>query len=280
MLTVQQREERKLGLGGSDIPIILGLSTYKTPYELYLEKTELASPKSESPDDESQQQYWGNMLEPIIRSEFSKRHDVIVTTPDSVQHPIYDYLRANVDGYIPAWEEILEIKCSSAFMASQWGEDGSDIIPLSYLLQVAHYCCVMNVNAANIAVLIGGNDYREFKYIRDSTIEGKVLDAAKAFWDCVITKQAPDATIESDLKLMYPAPKIETKIIINDKIIHCVDSLAETKKQIKELTDIERQYRFEILQYMKDATCLIDSQGKSVATWKSSKKGTRTFLLK
>ena len=38
MITQQQREERKLGIGGSDMPIILGLSNYKTPYQLYLEK--------------------------------------------------------------------------------------------------------------------------------------------------------------------------------------------------------------------------------------------------
>ena len=39
MITEKQRQERKLGIGGSDMPIILGLSTYKTPYQLYLEKT-------------------------------------------------------------------------------------------------------------------------------------------------------------------------------------------------------------------------------------------------
>ena len=39
MLTDEQRAKRHEGLGASDTPIIMGYSTYKTPYELYLEKT-------------------------------------------------------------------------------------------------------------------------------------------------------------------------------------------------------------------------------------------------
>jgi len=184
MITEAQREERKLGIGGSDMPIILGLSNYKTPYQLYLEKI------GESVGDDAQTpyQYWGQQLESVIRDEFAKRNNVIVETPDTSIHPFHDYLRGNVDGFIPAWNAVLEVKCSAGFMAHEWGEDGSDVIPMQYLVQVAHYCAVLNADFAYIAVLIGGNDYREFKYTRNFELESKIMDAAKTFWECVTTK--------------------------------------------------------------------------------------------
>ena len=59
------------------MPIIMGLSDYKTPYQLYLEKTGLASSKNEV----TSYQYWGNVLEDVVRNEFSKRNNLTVETP-------------------------------------------------------------------------------------------------------------------------------------------------------------------------------------------------------
>ncbi len=276
MITDKQRVERNLGIGGSDMPIILGLSSYKTPYQLYLEKTGLIEVNNE----ETPVQYWGNRLEAIVREEFALRNNVKVETPDTVVHPFHDYLRGNVDGYIPEWNSILEVKCSSQFMAYEWGEDGSDVIPMQYLVQVAHYCAVMNADSAYIAVLIGGNDYREFKYKRDLELESIVIDAAKEFWDCVQNKKAPAPIKQIDLKLMYPKHDPEKMVSVNNDISEQLTKLTETKFKIKELNEIEEKFKFNIMQFMQDAECLVDESGKPVVSWKANKKGSRTFLLK
>ena len=72
MLTEQQIADRRLGLGGSDMPIIFGLSSYKTPRELYLEKIGASTNQKEI----TPQQYWGNMHEDTIRRHFFSEHDV------------------------------------------------------------------------------------------------------------------------------------------------------------------------------------------------------------
>ena len=41
-------EERKSRIGSSDIPIILGISPYKTPYQLWEQKVGLAPPQAEN----------------------------------------------------------------------------------------------------------------------------------------------------------------------------------------------------------------------------------------
>lgn len=276
MLTEKQRAERILGIGGSDMPIIMGLSSYKTPYQLYLEKTEIIVALSEI----TQAQYWGNALEPIIRDEFAKRNNVIVETPDTIVHPSIYYLRANIDGYIPELNAVLEIKCASSFMAKEWGEEGSDTIPMQYLVQVAHYCAVTNAETAYIAVLIGGNDYREYRYIRDKELENLVLTAAKKFWDCVQNKTPPSAMNQIDLRLMFPSHSKEKAIPINDNIAQHLETLTQTRFKIKELSEIEEQYKFNIMQFMQDAECLVDNEGRPIVSWKANKRGTRTFLMK
>lgn len=276
MITEQQRQERRFGIGGSDMPIIMGLSSYKTPYQLYLEKTG----QVESADEMTNFQYWGHQLEGVVRDEFSRRNNVTVETPETLVHPFFNFLRANVDGYIPSLNAILEVKCSSGFMAHEWGEDGSDTIPLPYLVQVAHYCAVTNSDCAYIAVLIGGNDYREFKYIRDAEIEERVINEAKKFWECVQTKTPPEPINQIDLRLMYPKHDPEKTKTIAPDVAEQLTTLVDTRFKIKALSEVEEKYKFNIMQFMKDAECLVDESGKPIISWKANKRGSRTFLIK
>lgn len=276
MITQEQLNERRLGIGGSDMPIILGLSKYKTPYQLYLEKIG----KSSDDVSETPQQYWGNQLEGVIRDEFKKRNNVVVETPSTIIHPFYDFLRGNIDGFIPSLNAVLEVKNSNQFMASEWGEDGSDVIPMPYLVQVAHYCAVINADCAYIAVLIGGHDYRQFKYTRDLIIEERVINSAKKFWNCVQTKTPPEPINQLDLRLMFPKHNPEKIKTLKTPIDEQLTTLAETRFKIKELSDIEDKYKFNIMQFMEDAECLVDESGKPLVTWRANKRGSRTFLMK
>lgn len=276
MITNEQREQRLLGIGGSDMAVILGLSTYKTPYQLYLEKIG----EVVLPEEESQYQYWGNQLEGIVRDEFAKRNNVLVETVETIVHPDYDFLRGNLDGFIPSLNAVLEIKCSSQFMSNVWGATGTDEIPMQYLVQVAFYCMLTNADCAHVAVLIGGNDYREYKYTRDLVLEETILKTAKRFWNCVTTKTPPAPINQVDLRLMYPKHDPEkTKPVTND-IKQELQVLAEAKAKIKEYSELEDKHKFKIMQYMEDAECLADNNGTALVSWKANKRGSRTFLVK
>jgi putative phage-type endonuclease len=275
MITEQQREERKLGIGGSDMPIILGLSSYKTPYQLYLEKIGEALPMPQT-----QAQYWGEQLEGIVRNEFATRHSVEVITKETLTHPFHSFLRANIDGFIPAYNAVLEVKCANQFISHEWGDEGTDTIPMPYLVQVAHYCAVTDSDCAYIAVLIGGNDYREYKYTRNFELESKIIDAAKEFWECVQTRTPPKPVNQVDLRLMYPKhDPAKTKPVVPD-VAEQLTTLADTRFKIKQLSEIEDQYKFNIMQFMEDAECLVNDDGQPIVTWKTNKRGSRTFLMK
>lgn len=276
MITEAQRKERLLGIGGSDIPIILGLSTYKTPYQLYLEKKALITPS----DEVTEQQYWGNRLEEIIRQEFSIRNNVTIETPETLIHPFYPFLRANIDGFIPKWNSVLEVKCSSSFMSNLWGEQNTDIIPMAYLVQVAHYCSVTNADSAYIAVLIGGNEYRQYKYKRDLELEHTIINAASHFWNQVESNKPPAPVNEIDLKIMFPKSKNNQETLINNQIKEELMQLSTVKSKIKDLESIEQDKKFQIMKFMGDSEALIQESGETLVTWKSNKKGGRTFIIK
>jgi putative phage-type endonuclease len=256
--------------------VILGLSTYKTPYQLYLEKVGDLTPQEE----ESQYQYWGNQLEGIVRNEFEKRNNVLVETLETVVHPDYDFLRGNLDGFIPSLNAVLEIKCSSQFMSNVWGESGTDEIPMQYLVQVAFYCMLTNADCAHVAVLIGGNDYRQYKYTRDLALEDTIISTAKKFWNCVVTKTPPAPINQVDLRLMYPQHDPEKTIPVTADIKQELQVLAETKAKIKEFSEVEERHKFNIMRFMQDAECLADGEGRALVSWKANKRGSRTFLVK
>jgi putative phage-type endonuclease len=277
MLTEQQRKDRNKGIGGSDIAVILGLSNYKTAYQLYLEKKGLI----EIEETESQYQYWGSTLEPVIRAEFEKRNLVSIETGmDTKQHPLYPFLRGNLDGWIETSLSVWEAKICSAFMRDKWGEPGTAQIPPEYLVQVAFYCAIVNSADAHISVLIGGNDYREYRYDRDLELEAKIISAACKFWNAVQTDIPPEPVNIDDLKLMWPNSDSEKSKAVNLEILEHVTNLVNIKSKIKELEEFETDARFNIMRYMEDVEVLTSAEGTPLATLKTNKKGVRTLILK
>ena len=67
-------EYRKQGIGGSDASVVCGISRYKSPVELWLEKTDQL-PYQEA----GEAAYWGTQLETLVRAEFAKRTGIEVS---------------------------------------------------------------------------------------------------------------------------------------------------------------------------------------------------------
>lgn len=62
-------KERQKGIGGSDVAAILGVNPYKTPLDVYYEKTaEIVEDKPQS-----DAAFWGSTLEDIVAKEFAAR---------------------------------------------------------------------------------------------------------------------------------------------------------------------------------------------------------------
>ena len=96
-------EDRNLYLGGSDVPIIMGLSPFKTYYQLLKEKVGIEQPeKVENPYID-----YGNVMEGKIRDYINS-----LTSSQFVEDKlIKGDIRCHVDGY--DGKQIIEIKTTS-----------------------------------------------------------------------------------------------------------------------------------------------------------------------
>lgn len=276
MLTEEQRAKRHQGIGASDTPIIMGYSSYKTPYQLYLEKT-----GGMQPDEEvNEQQYWGNEIEPLIIKRFSLENDVKVSFPDTVYHPQYPFIFANLDGWIDAEDAVIEAKCANSFQRKEWDMALTDGIPLVYLIQIAKQCLITDARRGYCAVLIGGMEYKQFIYERDKALEELILKADLEFWDCVQNNREPAPMNTSDCRLKFPTPSPDKVVNSNFRTANALVGLMNVKASIKDLNDQEDKLKMEIMSHMGTAEYLMGQQGEMLATWKATKKGTRVFNIK
>ena len=95
---------REARIGSSDAPIILGVSEYCTPYELWLRK--LGRRKSQSSNFATD---LGHRWEPALRAHLELKLGLDFP-PKMVAHPRYDFIISSLDGYCETTNEIAEFK--------------------------------------------------------------------------------------------------------------------------------------------------------------------------
>lgn len=262
-MDAQQLMERKKGIGGSDVAAVLGVSKWKTPYQLYLEKT-----SDEISDFDNPAMFWGRTLEPIIRQRYSDVTGRSVIVPAlNIIHPKYDFIRANVDGI--ADDRILEIKTSRSDIG--WGEEGSDEIPDEYACQVQHYMMVTGFVVADVAVLIGGSDFRLYEVPADKELQEIMMERENEFWQMVINRSPPDPETLSDLILKFGGSSKQAVVQADELTIQAVNRLKEIKAIAKE----EDTLKAVIIAALGEADTLSDGP-ITLATWKAS-NGAKRF---
>lgn len=170
---------RRAGVGGSDVAAIMGLSPWRTAYEVWVEKlTGALEDISDKPAV-----HWGNRLEALVGDEYRKSHqDRIVRRVNAVARSIArPWAQASLDFEVKdpdlGWG-VLEIKTAGYRSANHWDEG----VPTFYLTQVTHYLSITGRPFADVAVLIGGQDYREYRIMRDADDVAAVDKAVDEFW--------------------------------------------------------------------------------------------------
>jgi putative phage-type endonuclease len=175
----QNYRENQIGLGGSDIAVILGVSPFKSKFEFWLEST---GQKAKPDFSENEAIEWGNILEPVIRDKFREVTGFKVFKNNFVlQNDNHDFMVANLDGEVidPSFSGrgVLEIKTTKEHRKKDW-ENGC---PVYYMAQVQWYLGVTGYEYAYIAVLIGGSTFKYFLIERDDYIIEQMIVQAQEF---------------------------------------------------------------------------------------------------
>ena len=177
-------EHRRGGITASEVAIVLGISPWSSPYELYHHKrTGLGGQDSDA-------MAWGRDLEAAILRRFARRHpEYLVDSGALYEHGERSWQMATPDGLAYAvdpdpdrgYSAVAVVQAKAAARWEAWGDDGTDEIPVYYRAQVLWEMDVMGVEVAYVPVLVPPFGYREYRVEYDPSDVAFIRERADEF---------------------------------------------------------------------------------------------------
>lgn len=260
--------ERKKGIGGSDVAAILGLSKWSTPFQVYADKRGEAEDKPGNVD-----MLIGTMLEPWLFEEYKRVEGADIQKIDEILYDDeYPFLFANVDGLRP--DRVVEFK--TARDDSEWGQPGTDQVPTPYFLQTQHYMRVTKKPLCDLGVLFKSSRVPElviYRIERNEEVLDAVIPKLVEFWNCVVEGVAPAAISSDDANWKYR--KSEPKAIsASDDIAKSAADLRRVKDAMATLKEQQDLLEAKIKEYMQ-TNDVLKSGSEILATWKTANGATK-----
>jgi putative phage-type endonuclease len=273
--------DRTQFIGGSDIGAILGLSRYRTPLQVWLEKT-----GKERNQVNSLPLRFGSFAESFVASEYSQSTGTTLLHDESTHiHPKHPYMSAHIDRFVlgngkdQPPTKILECKTANPFSKGEWGEPGTDQVPMSYLAQCIWYMAITDINRADLAVLFGNSDFRIYEMTRDQELEVAILQKAATFWNEHVLKDiAPPPTTLEDCQTLFRHSDPNQTIEASNETIEIIQRLQTLNQEISFREEESSAMKQQIMIHMGVAESL-SYQGQLLATWRAPKP-TLKFDLK
>jgi len=256
--------DRTKGIGGSDIPVILGLSPFKTIHQLYLEK--ISGYREELDQSVRNRLKVGSILEPMIIDLFEETENTTITRKqEKLTHPEHDFLWGTIDGVSNNY--VVEIKTIIS-INPKWKFG----VPSYVLAQGIYYSHLANSDGFKIVAYERDRDIlREtYTFPRNKEIEDDIINAAVNFWDNVKNRVEPAASSYSEVQRMFSADKGKKILASNDDLNRIIE-LCKVNKDIKELENKRDELKLEVCKNMKDSTHLVDVNDNILAIWDERK---------
>ena len=269
-LSMAELKDRQTSIGASDAGPALGLSKWKTPYQLWQEKTVSEIIQFDNPILKR-----GRMFEPILRQMYSDETGRAVKKVPKMTSEKYPFMSASPDGYAEDGKRYIEIK--TARNKREWGEPGSDEVPLSYMIQVQHGLVVTGLEVADIPVSFSLDDFAIYEVPADKELQEMIIEKEAAFWELVKNRIPPEPSNYVDVYRRF-AQSMPKSIQADTDIVGAIQSLKSIKLSQKDLKEREDQLKTMIGKFMAESDTLIDFDGNTLATWRTQNK--KSYVVK
>jgi putative phage-type endonuclease len=221
---------RSQGLGASDSPAVMGVSPYTTPYELWEKKTGLVKDDNTSGNWATRR---GNELEPRARAHYEFMTGIEMPVA-FIEHHVFPFIRASLDGYNEEKQIVLEIKCP--------GKDDHELaksgkVPEKYWPQVQHQLFVTGAKKVDYFSFDGETGVIVEVFPDEKYIE-KLVVKLHAFWGLVLTKEPP------------PLSDKDFKKITDEELKFLIKNYSVVDSAIKDLETQKKDLREKILARM------------------------------
>lgn len=277
MLTEQQKQERRTGIGGSEIAAVLGCSPFQTPLDVWLSKTE-GYERPNNPDMER-----GNFLEAGIGAWYAHRCGASVVHGETTRHARHPEALCTPDFW--AGNRLVSIKAPRRG-GIYWGESGTDMVPEPYALQLQWEALVCGSHREvdpelHLAALVDG-ELRVYRLQSDPELQGWILDFVRDWWARHIVGGVPPelqpSSAASDwMKRRFPRVAAPVRQATPEEDLLLL-SLRDSKRALR-----RHEGEVDLLELrLKEA--IGSSEGiqspTGVATWRADKNGKRVLRTK
>jgi len=191
----QARRDR---ISASEIAAVLGLSPWVSPFDLWWHKRTGEDSQADNKDMRR-----GHRYEALILEDFAEEHPELSLapcgfvvnvdrpwqgcTPDSLAYDSQGDNAMVLDGSVP----VAVVQAKSGANRSEWGEPGTDEIPVHYRCQVLWEMDTLGLNVAYVPVVFGF-EYREYVVEYHEADVALLREAAQAFLTSVREDRMPD----------------------------------------------------------------------------------------
>lgn len=209
-------------LTASDVSAVLGLNPYKSPLELWMEKTGNAPGQVQTEPMEM-----GLRMEPVILDLYRDRTGRVAKPFQRLcVSRTAPWLGATCDAWtlIDGEDAPVELKNASVYVGEDWAEGVAEY----YLPQVMTQMLVMGSRRASVGCLIGGNRFVWADVEWDQALADRILSEGAAFMETIKNgaPPAPDGSESSARALAARFPKEEPgKVIALDQRAVELDAL-------------------------------------------------------
>lgn len=258
------------------MPAIMGLSPYKTPLDAYLQLTGQAP--EEKPDPAREKRYRrGKRMEPYITQMMAEDYDIqIIRQNARYTHPDYPFIATEIDF---EWCDLAdprtrngEIKTVSYLQAQQWGEEGTDEIPVHIAAQGMLGLAVTGREVCQYGVLFGMDNLVLYALERDEETIAVMLAEAVRFWnEHVLARVPPPPRTKEDLAKLWPVDR-GTSIEATPEIVEALRRHKELGQTMKTCKDERDELDFIIALFCKDNADIINWNGKPLSTYKAQQR--------
>ena len=259
-------------IGSSDAAAVLGLSRWKTPLQIWAEKTGQVVPADIS-DKEAVN--LGVELEDYVARRFMRITGKKVMRPPNQQtenqvHPQYPFLTCAIDRRVVGEDALLECKTCGAWKAKEWELEE---VPQEYVIQVMHQLAVTGKKVGYIAVLIGNQDFKWQEIKRDEVLISDMISREVAFWnDYIVPVVMPAFVSRKDSETIYElfdSPIPESVVALGEEANRIVQDIQAMERDKASLEGSIEQKKNVLKIMLKENEAGVSNLYK--ITWKEQK---------
>jgi len=227
---------------------------------------------------------FGSFAEEFVANEYTKatghglEHQL-----EPVIHPEHAFLQGHIDRLVFSKNasteggptHLLECKTANPFSRSDWGDEGSDEVPMTYLAQCHWYLALTQLPRCDLAVLFGNSEFRIYHIESDQALQATLIERAIAFWQKhVLVDIAPDPQCIEDYQHLFSTEVVGKTVLANTEIAQLITQFHTLHHEIDEKEASMNQIKQAIMAHMGDAEKLL-YQDQVLATWKRPKASMR-----